>query len=138
VLILRRANGRRGDTSAEIPGGVNGEGAPTATNFQDAIARFDSQLAADEVKFLLLTGVQRIFAATKIRAGVEHLRIEKKTVKAIPEVVVRSNISPAALHTVSAPAVPQARRESANAGEEAVACVQESQIAHGHTHERHQ
>src|SRR5215472_9639740 len=109
VLILRRANGCRGDARPEIPRGIDGEGAPAAADFQDAVAGFDSQLAADEIELLLLSGVERIFAAAEICAGIEHLRIEEKAVKAVSHVVMGSNIAPAALHAVGPPPVLEAR-----------------------------
>src|ERR1700737_2897532 len=87
VFILCWADGYRGDVRAVVPGRVNGEGAPAAADFKDAVARLDAQLAADEVQFLLLRGVQRIFTAAEVRAGIEHLRIEEKTVEAIAQIV---------------------------------------------------
>src|SRR5207237_215502 len=53
-------------------GGELHEPAPTAADVQQALARSQPQLAADQVQFLLLRGVQVVVRRPEIGAGVDH------------------------------------------------------------------
>src|SRR5579871_6653110 len=90
---------------------VDCECAPTAADFQDPIAAIDLKLAADAVELFLLRQLQGIIGAAKIRAGINHGCIQEQPVKAVSEIIVRTDVPAAAPHRIRAKAVSDERSE---------------------------
>ncbi len=85
-LRLRQRDPR--DVDAVLLGRVDGEGAPAAADVQDALARLQGELGADELALGELGLFQGLSAARPDRARVRHRLVQEQREELVGEVVV--------------------------------------------------
>ena len=66
---------------------------PAAADVEEAIARVQSQLAADVVEFSGLRLIESCARSIEVGAGVHHLRIQEEFVELVGAVVVETNVA---------------------------------------------
>src|SRR6266446_598344 len=79
---------------------VNDQGAPTATDVEQTLARTKAQLAAEIIEFAFLRHVKVVVSRDEIGAGINHSRIEPQTVKIIRDIVMKRDRAPIVLQRV--------------------------------------
>src|SRR6185437_10420748 len=84
LLAQRDANRRH----AVLPRRVDDERAPPAADVEQALARREAQLSADEIELGTLRFVERVRGFGEIGAGVDHAFVEEELVEVVPDVVV--------------------------------------------------
>ena len=89
--------------------GVEQERAPAAADVEEALARRESQLAADVVELLHLRCVESVGSGTEISARVDEIRVEPHGVERIGHVVVVTDVRAIAAALVS-PKPPASRQ----------------------------
>ena len=85
---LRLGQGDAGGVHPVVGRRVPDQRPPAAADVQEALARAQAQLAADQVQLLLLGLVERRLRAGEIGARVDHVAIEPEPVEVVADVVV--------------------------------------------------
>ncbi len=108
--LARRALPRVGDLvrreierlhpHAVMPRHVQRERAPSAAGLDDALARPEADLAADQIHLRDLGRLERRVGRREVRAGVEQLLVEPELVEVVAEVVVVVDVLPGCLDGV--------------------------------------
>nr|BFF25101.1 hypothetical protein GCM10025732_30660 [Glycomyces mayteni] len=91
VLLGREGHGR--DARSVVLGGVHGQCAPAASNVEQARARCEAELAADEVELVALGVRKRVGGRLggPVPARVDHRGVEDEFVELVGEVVVEAD-----------------------------------------------
>ena len=101
----------RGDSAMVVPGRVNAEAAPAASDFQNFVGRREVEFPAQQVVFPDLRGFQRGFGGVKIPARIRHRGVEPELEEFVAEVVVVADVFPAGGEAVRAAPVDGAVHE---------------------------
>ena len=89
-LLLLGGDGHANDLDAVVLGGVQGKRAPAAADVEEAHARREAELGADQVELVPLRVLERVRRVRRAEVGrrVGHLRLEDQRVELVGQVVV--------------------------------------------------
>ena len=97
---------------AVVLGGVQEQRPPAAADVEQALARLEPQLAADDLELALLRGLERLVGRREVRARVDEARPEEAAVERVRDVVVVVDHGTVARERVAAAAAAElARRD---------------------------
>jgi hypothetical protein len=85
-----------------------------------------------------LRALQRIFGVRKNRSRIDHLLIEEQSVEVVAEIVVVTDVPPAARERIRAQAMPDPGRQATKQVRRGKGGVHQAEIPHRQTHQPHE
>jgi len=67
---------------------VHDQRPPAAADIEEAFARLEAELAADQIELGLLRLIERVIRLGEVGAGVDHAPIEPETIESVTDIVV--------------------------------------------------
>ena len=136
MIVLLARDGGGGDVGAVPRGGVDREAAPAGADLDDAVTGAQPQLAADRFELCDRGLFERGRVVREDAAGVGHRRVEHELIERIAEIVVRGDVTGAALSAVTIEPVEGLVQRRAEPGPTAVHAVHDRTVGDEQAHER--